>query len=272
MNGAAERWGDALRSWAIPQAILDAAPESPWGFPVECFRVVEPAVLSPTHRAVAEALPEQGSLIDVGCGGGGASIPLAASLSELVAVDQDAGMLDDLRRAAAVSNPSLDVVTVEGTWPCRVPVESVDVAVCANVLYNVAEVAPFLAALDAICTRRVVLEITATHPVAWMNDLWMRFHRLSRPEAPTAADAIAVIEGTGAVVRRLDHPHSPIFGGFSDRQNAVAFIRRRLCLPATEDERIAEALGDRLAEGTHGWQAGPAHQDSVTLWWEPRER
>lgn len=272
MNGAAERWGEALRSWAIPQEILDAAPESPWGFPVECFRVVDTEVLSPTHRAIAEVLPDQGSLIDVGCGGGGASLPLAANLAELVAVDEDAGMLEDLRRAAAVANPDLRVVAVRGTWPCRVPVGSVDVAVCANVLYNVADVTPFLAALEAICTRRVVLEITAAHPVAWMNDLWMRFHGLSRPEAPTATDAIAVIEGSGAVVHTMEHPHVHASGGFADRRDAIAFIRRRLCLPASEDERIADALGDRLARDSHGWQVGPAQQESVTLWWEPRRR
>lgn len=27
---AAERWADGLAAWAIPPAILDAAPESPW--------------------------------------------------------------------------------------------------------------------------------------------------------------------------------------------------------------------------------------------------
>ena len=272
MNDAAERWGEALRSWAIPQEILDAAPESPWGFPVECFRVEEPSVRTPTHRAVAEVLPGNGSLIDVGCGGGGASLPLAPSLSQLVAVDEDAGMLEDLRRAAAIANPDLDVVTVRGTWPCRVPIEAVDVAVCANVLYNVADVSPFLAALESICTLRVVLEITAMHPVAWMNDLWMRFHGLTRPATPTAADAIAVIEGTGATVHSVEHPHIPVFSGFADRQDAIAFIRRRLCLPASEDARIAESLGDLLAKGPHGWHVGPESQESVTLWWEPRGR
>ena len=34
---AATTWREALASWAIPQPILDAAPEPPWGFPVELF-------------------------------------------------------------------------------------------------------------------------------------------------------------------------------------------------------------------------------------------
>ncbi|MCJ7832367.1 MAG: class I SAM-dependent methyltransferase [Actinobacteria bacterium] len=269
MSSAAERWAEALGSWAIPEEILNAAPESPWGFPVECFRAVATEVLTPTHLAVAEALPEQGTLIDVGSGGGAASIPLASKLSRLVAIDQDARMLDDLRQTAATANPSLEVVTVAATWPCEMPAGSVDVAVCANVLYNVADIAPFIAALDAACTRRVVVELTAVHPVAWMNDLWMHFHGISRPERPTLADAIAVIEDSGAAPQRKDHPSTPVFAGFAERSNAVAFIRRRLCLPATEDARVADALGDRLVEDSLGWQVGPARQERVTLWWEP---
>jgi hypothetical protein len=108
--------------------------------------------------------------------------------------------------------------------------------------------------------------------VAWMNDLWQGFHGLTRPEGPTATDAIAVIETSGATVQAEEHPHIPVFSGFADRRDAIAFIRRRLCLTASEDERIADALGDRLARGPHGWQVGPESQESVTLWWEPRRR
>src|SRR2546430_4648282 len=36
-GAAADRWRDDLAAWAIPQPILDAAPESPWHFPVELF-------------------------------------------------------------------------------------------------------------------------------------------------------------------------------------------------------------------------------------------
>lgn len=270
MSSAAKRWGNALRSWAIPQEILDAAPESPWGFPVECFRTVDASTLSPTHLVTAEALSEQGSLLDVGSGGGAASIPLAGRLSTLVAVDEVPAMLADLRSAAATVNPKLDVIAVQGTWPCAIPVDPVDVAVCANVLYNVPEIAPFLSALEAACTRRVVVEITAVHPVRWMNDLWMRFHGLERPDVPTVADAIAVIEELSSTPGRINHPELPVFAGFSERQNAVAFIRKRLCLPATTDHEIAEALGDRLAQDVHGWHVGPAEQGRVSLWWEPR--
>jgi len=44
VGGALARWRDQLEGWVIPAAILAAAPESPWGFPVGLFR-------SRAHRA-----------------------------------------------------------------------------------------------------------------------------------------------------------------------------------------------------------------------------
>ena len=37
-DDAADRWREQLAAWAIPEAILANAPESPWGFATECFR------------------------------------------------------------------------------------------------------------------------------------------------------------------------------------------------------------------------------------------
>src|SRR5439155_14035836 len=64
---AAERWGEALREWAIPEEILRAAPESPWTYPVQVFRGRAEAAAadrtaqgppSPSVRRALEALPE----------------------------------------------------------------------------------------------------------------------------------------------------------------------------------------------------------------------
>ena len=57
-------------------------------------------------------------------------------------------------------------------------------------------------------------------------------------------------------------------GGFEQREDAVALIRRRLCLGPENDPEIAEALGDRLAEREGLWSAGPPEQILVTLWWD----
>ena len=43
---------------------------------------------TPSHRVAHEALPSGGTLLDVGCGGGAASLPLAPPAALLVGLDQ----------------------------------------------------------------------------------------------------------------------------------------------------------------------------------------
>ena len=57
-------------------------------------------------------------------------------------------------------------------------------------------------------------------------------------------------------------------GGFERRDDAIALVRRRLCLKADRDGEIAESLGDRLKQRNGLWSAGPAEQRLVTLWWD----
>ncbi|MGH2539120.1 MAG: hypothetical protein ACRDGK_01205, partial [Actinomycetota bacterium] len=57
-------------------------------------------------------------------------------------------------------------------------------------------------------------------------------------------------------------------GGFERRDDAVAMVRRRLCLPPERDVEVAEALGSRLSERHGLWRAGPGDQPVVTLWWD----
>ena len=267
---AIERWERELPSWGIPDAIVAAAPESPWGFPVELFRTGdEPEDTGPSTSVAREALPEAGTVLDVGVGGGAASLPLADGASLIVGVDQSQGMLDEFRTAAG--RRGVATQELRGAWPEVGPLAPLaDVVLCHHVFYNVADLGPFARALDEHARRRVVAELTDRHPWSWMNDLWMRFHRLDRPDGPTAGDAEAALRELGFDVRREDHVPAPRGSGFERREDAVALIRRRLCLWPDLDEEVAEAIGDRLVERDGLWSAGPVDQEIVTLWWDRR--
>jgi len=268
---ALERWARELAGWGIPEEILAAAPESPWGFPAELFRVraERAAAREPTastHRAL-EALLEGGSVLDVGVGGGAASLPLSERTSSIVGVDTSADMLTAFAEGASARG--LRTVTVQGQWPdVASEVPETDVVVCHHVLYNVQDLEPFVRALDAHARNRVVTEITATHPLAWMSGLWKHFHGLERPEGPTADDAFEALGELGLPARRDVELRTPLSSGFERREDAVALVRRRLCLPPERDPEIAEALGPSLVESDGLWAAGPAEQTLVTLWWD----
>lgn len=271
---AADRWRERLAEWALPDEILAKAPESPWGFATECFRrrgeVPADPEPTPTTRRALEALPEGGTVLDVGVGGGATSLPLASRAGSIVGIDQQADMLEGfLANAAAAGIVARSVI---GAWPeASADVEPADVVVAGHVFYNVPVLGPFARALDAHARHRAVVELTDMHPLDWMRDLWLRFHDLERPDGPTAADAVAVLTDLGFRLGREERlvagRHGS--GGFQRREDAIHSVRKRLCLPADRDPEIAEALGGRLREVEGLWDVGPQERTVVTLWWDP---
>ena len=147
---AIQRWGELLESWAIPSEILAAAPESPYGFPAELFRTRgarrdEPDEPTPTTQRALERLPEGGRVLDVGCGGGATSLPLAGRAGDLVGVDAQEDMLEGFLANAQAAGARAE--TVHGRWPdVAEAIAPVDVAVAGHVLYNVADLGPFVSA------------------------------------------------------------------------------------------------------------------------------
>ncbi len=269
MGPASERWRRDLESWAIPEDILATAPESPWHFPVELFvsRAEGSTTVRPTfsNQAALVALPEGGTVLDVGCGGGGASMPLAARAGRLIGVDSSPDMLSAFREQARQRRAEVD--TVLGRWPdAAAKAPAVDVAVCHHVFYNAPDLAQFAVALTEPARRRVVAELTAEHPQTRLNPLWLRFHGVTRPTRPTAMDAVAVLREAGLDVK-WQQWNEPRPGGFRDGANLVAWVRRSLCLPPERDAEVTEALQDQLVErdGLFGFADRPV----VTVWWDP---
>jgi len=271
-ESAAERWASQLAAWALPEEILAQAPESPWAFPVEPFRARasrsagEAAGSASAGRAL-EALPSGGSVLDVGSGAGAASLALVPRAGFVTALDPSEGMLEafeDLATGAGVEHRA-----VRGSWPDDAGlVEPADVVVCHHVVYNAPDLVAFCRALEDRALRRVVIEMTARHPRAWMNDLWMRFWSLGRPGGPTADDTEELIREAGIGVGREDWllPRR----GVGPRADAVAAARRMLCLTANRDDEVAKALGDRLwSDATGRWFIGNRFQPVTTLWWDP---
>jgi SAM-dependent methyltransferase len=238
------------------------AAEDPWRLPPALFapdrQPGDGTDDRPSHRLARAALGPGGSVLDVGCGGGAASVALIPPASPVTGVDVSADMLESF--AAAVTAAGAAHREVEGRWPDVSPtVAPADVVVCHHVAYNVADIEPFVAVLDDHARRLVVMEVTALHPQSAMSPLWQRFWGLTRPEQPDADLLVEVVADLGVhpAVHRFRRPPRRLT---APRHEWVDFVRRQLCLPPDRHDDVDAAL-----QGL-----GTTDRDYVAVTWRPR--
>ncbi len=264
------QWREDLAAWAIPGHITAAATDSPWVLPRQVFaRRADRLRLSPGGPSFErgwEALDPPGTVLDVGAGAGAACLPLAARTTFLTAVDQDGQMLELLARRASAAG--LAACLVPGNWPAVASqVAAADLVTCHNVVYNVPELGPFLSALTSHARRRVVLEVTAAHPLAALSPLWQRFHGLTRPDRPTAADLLDILAAMGLAAQHTEVTR-PAAADYQSMAELVDVTRRRLCLPAARAGEVEAALLDLGVDPERPADLGSSGREQVTIWWE----
>ena len=265
-----DRWRADLAAWAIPAHITGAVADSPWVLPREVFaRRADRLMAEPTgasYERAREALGPAGTVLDVGSGAGAACLPLARYATTVTAVDTDADMLALLAERAAAAG--LDSRTVTGRWPdVADQVGPADVVTCHHVVYNTPDIWDFVETLTNHARRRVVIEMTAVHPLTSLNPLWLRFHGLRRPDGPTAADLLAILAGAGLSAEHTEwsRPAEADYEGFAE---LVDVTRRRLCLPADRASEVEAALLDLGSNRERPGDLGSSGRDVVTIWWE----
>lgn len=254
MTTASAKWRAALGEWAIPDAILEGAQQSPWVFPVESFRAPESPDASLSRDRAAEALGGGGSVLDVGCGGGAASLALTPPATSVVGVDSSPEMVavfaDSARRRGVAATAHV------GAWPEVASLAgTADVVVCHHVVYNVADITPFVTALDEHARRRVVVELSARHPLSTLNNAWTHFWGIARPTAPTVDDFLDVLSeaGLSAHAERWLRPARA-----APLEERAAHARIRLCLPASRHDEVRDYLAQHPA----------APLEVATVWWD----
>lgn len=247
-----------MRLSAIPQSILDSSPEPEATLEPERFRwnpeqdAAQP--IRPSRRRALEALPEGGSVLDVGVGGGASSLGLVPRAGLIVGVDPLEGMLESFQAAARVAGVAAEAVI--GRWPdVAGQVRAADVAVCHHAMYRVEELEDFVAALTDHARHRVVVELSAHSPLAGLNPLWKIIHGIDRPDPLVADEVQSVLDALGLGAGREDMILPPRVQEVTPQ--LVAFARRRLHVGPERDTEIEEFLRTRE----------PQEHRVVALWW-----
>jgi SAM-dependent methyltransferase len=240
---AAQRWAAELDAWRIDPEILASVEENPYTFPPRLFAAREDADAAPSPLAdlAREALPPGGSVLDVGAGAGAGSLGLAGLVGHLHAVDAQPSMLAALEESAAARG--IELTTYAGRWPDLAPeVPVCDVVLCAHVLYNVPDLAPFVAALTDHARKRVVVEVTGSHPWERLAPMWEAVHHQPRPRGPSAELALEVLRECGIEAEAREVLRPPVVRTGEVYEEWVDFTRRQLCLPPDRRPEVLELL------------------------------
>jgi SAM-dependent methyltransferase len=267
---ATDRWRAELEAWVIPQSLLDAAEESPYGWaPWVWARLSAAARSGPppiTFEIVRDLLGGHGSVLDVGAGRGRASLPLAVLGHDLTAVEPDTGMADGFEEDAARLGVSARLV--RGRWPeVAGEIPEADVVMSANVVYDVPYIGPFLVALNNTARRAVVIEMAGRHPRVVTAPLFRAVHGVDRPGGPSVDDLVAVIVeelGIRPNVERWERPGTIWFESWDE---ILAFYGRRVTLPMARRPELRPLLESQVTEKNGLLYVGDRVGRHCTLWW-----
>ncbi|MCX6439936.1 MAG: methyltransferase domain-containing protein [Actinobacteria bacterium] len=253
---ASHLWREKLESWAIPLEIIDQAPESPWIHPPALFQVPKIIEMSPSHDKAFRALPDNGSFLDIGCGGGIAAFAMGKKAGRVIGIDHQRQILEMFSENSQVRN--IDSVVHEGFWPAIAnEVEVADVVAAHHVVYNVLDIVPFISAMNTHARKRVVIEMPQNHPLSNLNSAWKHFWDLERPIKPTPKDLLNVLNEMG-ISARLELWEGQMRAD-RDLEQAVEFTRIRLCLPRSRDGEVRDFLISNPQ---------PETRKLATIWWD----
>ncbi|MCL5961091.1 MAG: class I SAM-dependent methyltransferase [Chloroflexi bacterium] len=245
---ALKLWMEQLILWSPPKndSLSPKGPDDDWTKMAKWFGKMAPQIEeggSPLLLRVEELVDSRSVVLDVGAGSGRLAIPLAPKVGKILAVESSPAMRSALQtRIAELGADNVEVVA--GRWP-GIEVPQVDIAFCANVVYDVADLGPFLLKMDQVAKHHCFIQLTPRHPLDAFRELWEEFVGWTPPHGPTYLDAVECLRQLG-IEPRVEVAPSKRWLRFRDPIEATAFYRDRLGL--AEGSGVQEALQERVAE------------------------
>ena len=190
-------WGRRVRANNEQAERFREAPERPDFYaPIATSFKADPRRTDELALDVLRSLVVPGETwLDIGAGGGRYALPLALAGARVTALDPSPGMLGVLREAAAEF--SVDgVTTVEARWPASNP-PTADVAMIAHVSYDIADIGPFLDAMEASARRLCVAVLLAESPATQAARLWPAVHGVERDLLPALPEFLTLLLALG---------------------------------------------------------------------------
>lgn len=130
--------------------------DDPWGAGY-AGSTVDLANPHPACAYFAALLRTEDRLLDIGSGFGGTMLPIAGQVRSVTALDPSPGMITKLKENIRLNGISNVAVLEPMTWPPDEPLEQHDVCLASAVVYEVADIGPFLDAMEQHAPRLCIV-------------------------------------------------------------------------------------------------------------------
>jgi CTP:molybdopterin cytidylyltransferase MocA/SAM-dependent methyltransferase len=212
--------------------------------------------------------------LDIGAGAGRYALPLALRVREVLAVEPSEGM-----RAALIElmdqHGIVNVRVLAERWPPE-PDSSgaalrADVALIANVGYDIEPIGPFIDAMEAAASRRCVAVLMERQPSSIVDPFWPPIHGEERVALPALPEFVDLLRARGRQpeVTLYDRPPR----SFDSLDELHGFVRRQLWLTegGRKDGLLQTLLQGAALETAGRWSlpSGPAGIGLVS--WAPAD-
>jgi FkbM family methyltransferase len=196
--------------------------------------------------------------LDIGAGAGRYALPIARAVApsggSVIALDPSAGMLAGLQEIAA--DHGIDNVrTVEARWPPSdgdVTPYAADVSLIAHVSYDIAEIGPFVGAMESAARRLCVAVLMERQPSSIADVCWPPVWGESRVALPALPEFVELLRARGRkpATERLEREPRR----FGSRDELEGFLRRQLWVRegSGADARFLDALEPLLVTDEEG--------------------
>ena len=271
---------DALAAWAVRvrqnreqvDRFRELPDEADFYAPLaERFRADPRRQDEPVLDLLRSLVRPEDVVLDVGAGGGRYALPLALAAREVVAVEPSEGMLAVLRSGMA-EHGIANVRTLQARWPMPddADVPRADVALIANVGYDVEDFGPFLDALERSASRLCIAIMLERQPTFGVDALWPHVHGVPRSTLPSLPDFLALQLARGRLFEVRLVPRSPM--AYPSPEDAAVFARRQLWTRpgSPKDQLVGPLLQREMREhaGQYAFSWDPIHTGIVS--WSPR--
>jgi 2-polyprenyl-3-methyl-5-hydroxy-6-metoxy-1,4-benzoquinol methylase len=252
----------------------DVVYEDMWSTLAQRFKDDPRRTDDPVVNLLAGRVTPESTVLDVGGGAGRYALPLALRAKHVTVVDPSPSMLGALRESTRETGIE-NVSAVEGSWE-KATVEAHDLVLCANVVYGVAEIEPFVRRLEDAARDRVAIVLFMDAPLSRMSPIWAEVHGEKRIDMPGLPELLPVLwemeiypnvemlpPASGAGTRTLPN-----------LETAIAVARHFLYIEAgsEKDNRLREIAPKYVVETPAGvTMRGASERPQGVVWWKASE-